>query len=100
MEMQTIDFNQPADVILEQQAQFFLKGVPSLGIDKAREYARKTMPWLHCPHYGGRVEPMACMPCSFGHMTECHYPLECAEANCSHYKAETQFEDIDLEDEP
>ncbi|MBA7639528.1 hypothetical protein ES703_47187 [subsurface metagenome] len=36
----------------------------------------------------GAVSPMACMVCCFGHMTDCHYPLTCQEANCSHYRAE------------
>ena len=27
---------------------------------------------------------MACMFCSYGHMLECHYPLTCEEARCSH----------------
>lgn len=30
--------------------------------------------------------PMACWFCAFGHATECHYPLRCADAECSHYK--------------
>jgi hypothetical protein len=30
--------------------------------------------------------PMACMFCSFGHMTDCHYPMTCEEAKCSHYR--------------
>jgi hypothetical protein len=28
--------------------------------------------------------PMACMFCPTGHMTECHYPYDCYEAQCSH----------------
>jgi len=31
------------------------------------------------------IQPIACMFCNFGHMTECHYPLNCEEAICSHY---------------
>ena len=37
----------------------------------------------------GGTSPMACMFCRFGHMTDCHYPLTCEEANCSHYQEET-----------
>lgn len=28
--------------------------------------------------------PFAQIACSFGHMTECHYPQTCTEAQCSH----------------
>lgn len=31
--------------------------------------------------------PMAAMFCGYGHMTECHYPMNCAKAQCAHYKA-------------
>lgn len=30
--------------------------------------------------------PMAQMFCPYGHMTECHYPYTCDEAECSHYE--------------
>lgn len=36
--------------------------------------------------------PMACMFCEFGHMTECHYPQTCSEAECSHYQQELAAE--------
>ena len=36
----------------------------------------------------GGTGPMACMFCQYGHMTDCHYPLTCEEANCSHYQSE------------
>lgn len=39
-----------------------------------------------CPLGAG--SPMACMFCCYGHMLECHYPMDCAEANCSHYQTE------------
>lgn len=29
--------------------------------------------------------PMQAMFCPYGHMTECHYPKTCDEAQCSHY---------------
>lgn len=32
----------------------------------------------------GAVSPMACMFCSQGHMTECHYGMDCEEAQCDH----------------
>jgi len=28
--------------------------------------------------------PMAAFMCMTGHLTECHYPLSCREARCSH----------------
>jgi hypothetical protein len=36
----------------------------------------------NCPV--GGLNEMACMFCQFGHMTECHYPMTCEEAQCSH----------------
>lgn len=36
-----------------------------------------------CP-IGGK-SPIACFVCSFGHMTECHHPQDCATAQCSHF---------------
>lgn len=35
-----------------------------------------------CPLHG--ISSMACFLCPGGHATECHYPLDCQEANCSH----------------
>lgn len=37
--------------------------------------------------------PMAAMFCPFGHMLECHYPMNCVDANCSHlqrYRSEEE----------
>lgn len=34
----------------------------------------------------GATSPMACTFCSFGHMLECHHPLTCNEAECSHWR--------------
>ena len=28
---------------------------------------------------------MACMFCSYGHMTECHHPYTCDSGYCNHY---------------
>lgn len=46
-----------------------------------------------CPK--GGTNPMACMFCECGHMTDCHFPLTCAQAQCSHYH-ESQLEEIEL----
>lgn len=40
----------------------------------------------------GSLSPMACMFCPYGHMTNCHYPLTCEEAECIHYQAEMEAE--------
>jgi len=37
-----------------------------------------------CPRKA--LSPMGCMFCEFGHMMECHFPMNCEEANCSHYQ--------------
>ena len=64
-------------------------GVPE---DEAKEMASKEVDSLEavktstgqCPM--GGTSPMACMFCQYGHMTDCHYPLDCEEANCSHHQ--------------
>lgn len=33
----------------------------------------------------GYAYGLACMFCPYGHILECHYPLTCSEAKCSHY---------------
>lgn len=38
----------------------------------------------------GGVTPMACMFCFYGHMTECHYPNTCEQANCNHYQRDKE----------
>lgn len=35
-----------------------------------------------CPRNG--QSPVACQFCPVGHMLECHHPLSCEQANCSH----------------
>jgi len=45
---------------------------------------RKSFGWLNCPAVQMRIEPFNCIFCPYGHMTECHYPLDCEQANCSH----------------
>lgn len=47
------------------------------GIDVIREGV--------CPI--GARQPIACFLCRFGHMTECHHPHDCADAQCSHHRA-------------
>lgn len=32
----------------------------------------------------GAPTPMSCMFCAYGHMTECHFPLDCRTARCEH----------------
>lgn len=43
----------------------------------------------------GANTPMACMFCPTGHMTECHYPYSCEEANCGHYQAQLAQEEVE-----
>ena len=44
-----------------------------------------------CPIGASNV--VACMFCTFGHMLECHHPLNCREANCEHWQARTAEEE-------
>lgn len=38
-----------------------------------------------CVCFNEADNPMAAMFCPYGHLTECHYPLTCAEAMCAHF---------------
>lgn len=42
------------------------------GMDLIRDFA--------CPLNHGMI--LNCFMCSYGHATECHYPLTCEEARC------------------
>jgi hypothetical protein len=38
--------------------------------------------------------PMRAFICMTGHMTECHYPMDCMEAKCSHLaRYDVEFEE-------
>jgi hypothetical protein len=45
-----------------------------------------------CPN--GAMSPIACMFCSSGHMLECHYPMDCQEAQCFHLTGYASCEDV------
>lgn len=40
--------------------------------------------------------PMAMMFCQFGHMTECHFPLNCSQAACSHLSKYDDYSTAEL----
>ena len=40
----------------------------------------------------GAFSPMGCMLCEYGHMLECHHPMNCEEAKCSHYRSAMEAE--------
>ena len=42
--------------------------------------------------------PMAMMFCRYGHMTECHFPLDCAQAACGHLPSYDDFSPSQLAD--
>ena len=37
-----------------------------------------------CPRDPDNINPLSCTFCPTGHMLECHYPLDCQQAQCSH----------------
>jgi len=47
----------------------------------------------------GGTGAMACMFCQYGHMTHCHYPHTCEEANSSHYQSVMAGEIVELDEE-
>jgi hypothetical protein len=46
-----------------------------------------------CPRGLGMA--MGCMLCAYGHMTECHYPMDCEEADCEHFRAQKEHHEED-----
>lgn len=66
--------------------------------EEAREMATKMVNRMgltkietgQCPL--GAVSALACSFCMFGHLTDCHHPFDCEEANCSHYQAQAEYE--------
>jgi hypothetical protein len=46
-----------------------------------------------CPR--GCNNAMACQFCPTGHMTDCHYPYSCKEANCGHYQTQLAKEEVE-----
>ena len=79
----------------ERTDKLVASGVPE---EEAKQMASKEVNSLgatristgQCPL--GHASPMACMFCEFGHMTDCHYPLTCEQADCSHHQAELEAE--------
>ena len=41
--------------------------------------------------------PMGMMFCTFGHMTECHFPLQCHDAACGHLPSYDAYPPLELE---
>jgi len=62
----------------EEANQVASREIDSMGVVKTRTG--------QCPL--GISTPTACIFCRWGHMIECHHPLTCEEADCSHYQAE------------
>ena len=87
---QEIDLSQSVDEIRATIAQIMVERVnPDMSYEEALKIATQQItPFLTCPAQNNdRVTPAACMVCPTGHMTECHYPYSCWEAECSHYQA-------------
>jgi hypothetical protein len=70
-----------AGVAPELAKQEAAKDVERMGVTKV--YMGKCPLKAQSPH--------ACMFCHCGHMTECHWPLTCVEAQCSHFKRYQEF---------
>jgi len=98
-----IDLTKPKEVILSEWANHIQSQSPELTEEKALELAKKTMPFLSCPlNNYNEVPPMRCMFCPYGHMTECHHPFTCDEAECSHYSEDPDYyfdDDNDYQEE-
>ena len=55
---------------------------------------QKKDPNIYCAQIHMEIgDLMMChLSCSFGHMTECHYPYDCNSDYCQHYKAQREVE--------
>jgi len=78
-----------AGVSKDEASRIASKEVDSLGVVKTATG--------QCPLRGAAA--MACMFCQYGHLTDCHYPRTCEEANCSHYQEEMAGEIVELDEE-
>lgn len=58
--------------------------------------SNKYPPWGENPNCTC-TNPMQAFFCMTGHLTECHYPYTCQQAECSHYLAELEAEDYELQ---
>jgi len=88
-----IDLNKSTEEILNEWANHIQSQNSQISKEVAYEIAKKTMPYLKCPmNNNERVLPMNCMFCTYGHMTDCHFPLSCEEAECSHYTQQLEYE--------
>jgi len=66
---------------------FMVDALSAIMIDGQR-YKSKGNPACVCTH------AMQAMFCQTGHMLECHYPMDCLEAKCSHLaKYDFDFEE-------
>ena len=92
----------PARMIKELEDVLKESGVPA---EEARRQATENVNSMgatktmqgDCPLGGS--SPIACMFCQYGHMTDCHYPRTCEEAECSHYQEEMAGEIVELDEE-
>ena len=95
-----IDLSNPKVVILTEWANHIRSQNSEISEEEALELAKKTLPYLNCPmNDNEQVPPMRCMYCPYGHMTECHHPFTCDEAECSHYQSYHENDYFDYEDE-
>lgn len=46
---------------------------------------------VFCPQIENDIEPMKCMFCPCGHMTECHFPYDCNSGYCHHYPPKSKL---------
>ena len=67
VELREYDFSPP-----------YLVSKPLARTEGAKALGEKPHPLCRCEN------GMAAMFCPFGHLTECHYPMNCCEARCTH----------------
>jgi len=62
------------------------KKISNDSVEKAYPLGMDLIESGRCP--AGDRTAMACTICLYGHMTECHHPYTCEEANCGHFQGE------------
>jgi len=96
------DFNVLMQELFLKEIQFIKDENPTMEDINERNIRRlldlKNEKKAYCPMYHQKIINIGgCMFCSYGHMTECHYPYTCDTEYCHHYPEENNIMGEDFE---
>jgi hypothetical protein len=83
-------FNKMIQKLFKKEIQLIKNQHPTFEDLRERNIQRlcalKEQKRVYCPMYQLQIENVGtCHFCSYGHMTECHYPYTCDSRYCQHY---------------